>query len=195
MYPRNAATGGNTLHIHVRSGDDFDERSRVHPDYIQPPLAYYAAVIQHALIHSGIDKVSLVFQDRKNPCIDPLIHYLALSQIAFEVHSGALRDDIRELATARHLAVGSTSFAPMIALIFDNLRTLYGFRSVPFWSLFNVRGVQGFVVKDLYGTYIRSGEWKNSKEQRRQMLDYPYSALAISQDQTRSLRRGAPKNH
>jgi hypothetical protein len=181
IYGAAAPHSGNVLHIHIRSGDVFDEQTKVHPCYVQPPVAYYARVIRHAMLFSGISKVVLVFEDRKNPCIDVLINYLSLIPIAFEIQSGSLQEDIVQLARARHIAIGSTSFASLIGVIFQNLETVYGFRNVPFGSLFKAQGVRVFVIRDLAGEYLRVGEWKNTKEQRRQMLDYPYASLAVSE--------------
>ncbi|GAG64972.1 unnamed protein product, partial [marine sediment metagenome] len=55
-----------TLHVHIRSGDIF--KKTIHPLYIQPPLSFYTTVInsQHW------DKVCIVCEDSKNPCITEL---------------------------------------------------------------------------------------------------------------------------
>jgi hypothetical protein len=185
-----AAGSSDVLHIHIRSGDIF-ENSGNHTGYVQPPLAYYAQVIRHAALNFCISKVVLVFEDKKNPCVDALVNYLSLSPLRFETHSGCMHDDLRVLASARHMAVGITSFAPLIGLIFNNLLTIYGFRILPFRSLFNAQCVRSFVVKDVAGQYIHSGEWHNTKEQRRRMLQYPFAALTIGDDDNRS-EPGAP---
>jgi hypothetical protein len=184
-----AAGSIDILHIHVRSGDIFENSN--HTGYVQPPLAYYAQVLRHAVLNFRVSKVVLVFEDRKNPCVDALVNYLSLSPLRFETHSGSIRDDMRVLASARHMAVGISSFAPLIGLIFQNLLTIYGFRILPFGSLFNAQCVRSFVIKDVVGQYIRSGEWRNTKEQRRRMLQYPFAALAIGDDANRS-EPGAP---
>jgi hypothetical protein len=181
---------GDVLHIHVRAGDIF-ENFGSHAGYVQPPLAYYAHVIQHAVLTSSVSRIVLVFEDRTNPCVDALINYLSLSPLPFETQSGTVSEDLRELAAARHMVVGITSFAPLIGLIFQNLHTIYGFRNLPFGSLFHAQGVRAFVVRDVAAQYIRSGEWRNTKEQRRRMLQYPYGALDVS-DHENHFRYGPP---
>ncbi len=46
----------------------FKSQGRIHPDYGQPPLAFYCKAVEHAkprIVH-------LVYQDMRNPVIRPL---------------------------------------------------------------------------------------------------------------------------
>ncbi len=162
------------LVVHIRSGDVF-RRGGSHPNYGQPPLAFYAAVCRSP----SWSRVHVVFQDRHNPVVGALLELLAKDGIPTVAHSGDLADDVDVLFRARSVVCGQGTLVPAVALLSQNLREVYQFESTqfsPYWPWH----VTVCTVSDTRGDYRRavlSSNWKNTEEQRRLMLEYPIDAL------------------
>jgi hypothetical protein len=170
--------GDDVLHIHVRAGDVFGKR--VHRAYVQPPMAFYRAVLRHFSRVRRSPRVVLVYEDRGNPCVDALCALLARDRLDFALHHADFDGAVLEMLSATNLAVGTGTFAPMIALVAPRLRRLYAFRQATEHTTFRAKGVEVLVARDVGGGYIRQGEWQNTEEQRARMLDYPDAHVQIA---------------
>jgi hypothetical protein len=167
----------NVLHIHIRSGDIFTDAGG-HRAYVQPPLAYYRQVLSHFQQTHRAPNVVLVFEDRRNPCVDALCDTLDKAGIAHFVLCGDFEDAVGELLSATSLAMGFGTFAPMIALASTRLRRIYAFRRVSDRQSFAAKGTEIFVGRDTRD-YIAPDTWRNSPDQRRRMIEYPDGAVQI----------------
>lgn len=160
--------------IHIRSGDIFQEQP--HPGYGQPPLAYYRKIIDCF----APNMVYLVYEDESNPVIGELKTFLTEKSIHWTAQSASLRKDIEVLLKAKTLVAGRGSFVPGIVALSESVRTVYTFHQ----GLQRIQNpiVNEIVVEDRAGEYVNAilkGNWSNSQEQRKLMLEYPDSALKI----------------
>ena len=149
----------NTIFIHFRGGDIFSNRP--HSSYVQPPLYYYNKIIEK------YDNAILVGEDKSNPCINELLIRDNIKYV-----SNSLKQDLELLTSVTNLAIGFGTFGFLLYLINVNLKNLY----IPKYFIDELpKGNWGNDLKvhiiDLPG-YIKVGEWKNTKEQQKVMLDY-----------------------
>jgi hypothetical protein len=162
------------LVIHIRSGDIF---ITPHPGYGQPPLAFYQQVVRS----KPWNTVRVVFEDRLNPVITPLLDWLPHHCGQVEAVSGNLKDDLEVLLRARAIACGSGTFIRGISALSRNLKKLYYWHNESFNTWGN-RKLKVFRVVDGPGTYARAicqGNWRNTPEQQQLMLSYPEEGLSI----------------
>lgn len=110
----------NHLLIHIRSGDIFSDN--VHKNYIQPPYQYYSYIISKY----KYDEITIVTEpDCKNPVIQELLnHYNNV-----HVYHDDLETDVKRILSARHLVMGTGSFAHMLSICSQNIETLFCFQS------------------------------------------------------------------
>ena len=155
----NDVTDDKTIHIHFRGGDIFS--SNPHKAYVQPPLSYYKDIINE------YDSIKLVCEDKKNPCIDEL-----LKQENVEYISNTLEKDLSILSNVSNLVIGFGTFGFLLYLMNPKLKNLY----IPDFFVNELpRGKWGnditvHIIE--LPNYIKVGEWKNSKEQQKIMLEY-----------------------
>ena len=155
----NDVTDDKTIHIHFRGGDIFS--STPHKAYVQPPLSYYKDIINE------YDSIKLVCEDKKNPCINEL-----LKQENVEYISNTLEKDLSILSNVSNLVIGFGTFGFLLYLMNPYLKNLY----IPDFFINELpKGSWGNDIK--FHTinlpnYIKVGEWKNSKEQQKIMLEY-----------------------
>lgn len=147
------------IHIHFRGGDIFS--TNPHNMYVQPPLSYYKNIIDH------YSTIKLVCEDKKNPCINEL---LKLKNI--EYTSNTLEKDLCILSNVSNLVIGFGTFGFLLYLMNNKLKNLY----IP--DFFVNELPQGKWGNDIHihivdlPNYIKPGQWKNTKEQRKIMLEY-----------------------
>ena len=147
------------IYIHFRGGDIFSNNP--HKAYVQPPLSYYKNII------NDYKNTILVCEDKKNPCINEL-----LKQENVEYISNTLEKDLSILSNVSNLVIGFGTFGFLLYLMNPYLKKLY---------------IPDFFVNELpkgdWGSdnnvhiinlpnYIKVGEWKNTIEQRKIMLEY-----------------------
>ncbi len=155
----------DTLYIHVRSGDIFEPNP--HRGYVQPPLCYYRNVI------GDYDKVVAVCEDDKNPCVKYLRNY---PHVMYESNSVAV--DLAILSGIRHFQMGSGTFGMLVYWMNADLKTLY----IPRYVVEKQMGLDASLPID-WGpnitvhmidlpNYIQCGDWVNSEEQRKLMIQY-----------------------
>lgn len=170
--------GSKDLAIHLRAGDIFKERP--HRDYTQPPFAYYRLCIELARAQLGIERVILVYEDETNPCVPALKAWLGEIGLPFVAQSRTLAEDLGVLLAATHVVFGRGSFGLAIAVLSTHLRTLFHpWLQTDFDLTSELTGIRQVRVEDAAGGYIKIGDWRNTPEQRRMMLEYPSDNLRI----------------
>ena len=102
----------NHVAVHIRSGDLFD-RADPHPNFVQPPLAYYTTALRHfAAPRTGVH-VTLVYEDEGNPVIAALRAFS--THAGFRTRSRAPRSpptSRRSSSTVRSSLAGEASESP-----------------------------------------------------------------------------------
>ncbi|MCU0529729.1 MAG: hypothetical protein MUD04_09595 [Cyanobium sp. Prado107] len=164
----------NDLVIHIRSGDIF---VTPHPAYGQPPLAFYKKVVRSRPWNT----VRVVFEDRLNPVITPLLEWLPQHCSAVQEVSGSLKDDLDVLLRARAIVCGNGTFIRGIAALSRNLKRIYHWQDKCFNTWGN-RRLKTVSIQDSLGTYTKAicqHNWHNTADQRGLMLTYPEAALSL----------------
>ncbi|WP_372572814.1 hypothetical protein [Ruegeria jejuensis] len=159
------------LTIHLRSGDAF--KKDPHPDFAQPPLAFYQMAIDDARESQKINRVRLVYEDTRNPCVEALQTYLKQTGLTVLLQSGTLHEDLSVLMSARHLTFGYGTFGVGVCLLSDAAETVRVFgASGPAYEQFDhLTSTEAW--GDISGRYPRIGEWKASQDQLDLMLQLP----------------------
>jgi len=149
-----------SIYIHFRGGDIFS--SNPHKAYVQPPLSYYKNII------NDYDIIKLVCEDKKNPCINEL-----LKQENVEYISNTLEKDLSILSNVSNVIIGFGTFGFLLYLMNSHLQNLYipdfFVNELPSGSWGN--DIKVHVIN--LPNYIKVGDWKNSKDQQKIMLEYP----------------------
>jgi hypothetical protein len=143
----NDVTNDKIIHIHFRGGDIFSSTPQnITRDY---------------------DIIKLVCEDKKNPCINEL-----LKQENVEYISNTLEKDLSILSNVSNLVIGFGTFGFLLYLMNPYLKKLY----IPDFFVNELpKGEWGNDIKVHVinlPNYIKIGDWKNSVEQRKMMLDY-----------------------
>lgn len=166
------------LLIHIRSGDIFS--TWVAPHYPQPPLAFYQLVIRRLVAEERITSIKMVFENRLNPVIAELEAYVAQIGIPLTTQSGSLVDDVAALVDGSYLVFGLGTFGPAVCHLSRHVEQVFYFASG--WPQ-HFKGIPtiGKIVEvlDVKDAYTRVGEWDNSPERRKLMIDYPIENLAF----------------
>jgi len=149
----------DTLYIHFRGGDIFSKHP--HKAYVQPPFSYYTTII------NDYKNIKLICEDKSNPCINEL-----LKQENVEYISNSLEDDLKILGSAQNIVIGFGTFGFLLYLMNTNLTNLY----LPKYFVDELpKGEWSSDIKvtivELPG-YIKVGDWINSEQQRKLMLEY-----------------------
>jgi len=176
------AVDAGTVVVHIRAGDLFSaEGQGGHAGYVQPPLAYYVAALEHAAAQQPVSRVILVHENRANPCVAALEAHLAAAGIPCTMQSGTLRADSATIFGARRIISGHGTFVAALIAQSAQVETLYFFRRVMLPQLFDAKAVRIFVAHDTGRGFTPYGDWANTAEQRRLMLEYPRANIAIRQ--------------
>jgi hypothetical protein len=151
----------NNLYIHIRGGDIFLENP--HPAYIQPPLNYYLKIINN----NNYNKINIVHEDDLNPCIN----YLKKNN-EYNFYSQTLEKDLELLLNAKNLIFGFGTFGFVVYLLNSNIKKIffpkYVIDELPIGNWGN--DIDLIIIN--IPNYIRVGEWKNTEEQIKLMIDY-----------------------
>lgn len=105
------------LVIHIRSGDIFE--GTVHSNMMQPPLSYY----RYILNNGDFQDATVVAENMSNPVISQLIKEFPY----LRVQLSSVEEDTRTVLSAKHLVVGTGSFAHMLSIHSPQLECLYCF--------------------------------------------------------------------
>lgn len=163
------------LVIHLRGGDVFGDRKPA--SYGQPPLAFYDLILNR----EKWSAVTVVHQDLKNPVLDSLLQSCKARKMHVTTHSGAAKDDIKVLLTAKTLVAGRGTFMPAVVGLSRVVSRVFFFED-KFSVHPTVTDLDVIRVRDAEGTYVRevlSNNWQNSAHQRNLMLSYPSSNLEV----------------
>lgn len=114
-FPKINHFNNNILHIHIRSGDIMTTHE---PDMVQPPCIYY----ENEIIKQKWDKVIIVSEDTKNPCIKYLTEKYD-NVIYFGQNS--LEYDVNELLSATNIMCGRGTFIPILSLFMPHLQKIH----------------------------------------------------------------------
>ena len=150
------------LYIHIRSGDIF--RRSPSPYYGQPPLCFYESIIEKW----GFKNVYLLIEDKKNPVINNLV-----KKYNAKLVRTSLTKTIAYILNSRNLVLSFGTFLPSILKLKeeDSEKRIfrYGNSIAPLtaiWSRFYFTEVSQF-----YRENMLSVNWKNTREQRKLMIN------------------------
>ena len=161
----------NDLYIYIRSGDIFTNKN---PNrmYLQPPFCFYMKVINDY----NFRQIFLISENKNNPIINQLLK--SFPYITYKKNS--LKLDIAKLVNAYNVAGGgiSTFFYNILSL---NVKLknlwIFQFNHLPF-NLVNLRkidiknNIKNYVMNDTKDYTNKMYPWRNSKMQRKFMLNY-----------------------
>jgi hypothetical protein len=158
----------NTIVIHVRSGDVFDDG---HSYYLQNPLNYYLDLI------SRYDKAIIV---SSQPFNNPVIAYLS-DNPKVEIQSSTAEEDFNILCNAKNLATsGVGTFAIAAAMCSKKIENLY------YSDLFFNHHLNPTMIKKVnhikykFENYLKVGDiWNGSSQQISKMLSDKIKILEI----------------
>ena len=168
------------LAIHLRSGDIFARR-HPHLGYVQPPLAFYRMCVGFARAELGTRRVILVYEDDANPCVGALKAWLSEIGFPHVSQSGTLEQDMAVLLAARHCVFGHGFFGLTLTLLSKQMKTvIFSWLEPRFSDVCDLAGVRAVGIDDIGGGFTKLGEWRNTPEQIRMMLDYPIENLRFA---------------
>ena len=155
----------DTLVIHIRSGDVFDKGVSNPSQYAPNPLYFYTTLLE------GFNKAIVVTEpDSHNPVVQELKRHPKVT-----VQSLSVAEDFATLLAAKHLAnSGVGTFAVAAALCSHKIENFYcsdiAISENLYYYLLVGTDVKVYLME--LPNWIRPGEWKNSDEQRRMIIDY-----------------------
>ena len=171
----------NHVAVHIRSGDLFD-RPDPHPNFVQPPLAFYTLALSHFAEARRDAEVTLVYEDEANPVIPALRAFLESSGTPYSVSSGVARrmTSPDSSSTARsYSAEGASVPLSQHSRRVSRRSTFPGTsRGSPGWC--GSGAWTDISSKRSRPATSRLGEWTNSDEQRGWMIGYPADNLSIA---------------
>lgn len=174
------------LVIHLRSGDVM-RGTGSHPGYGQPPLAFY----RHVIDLQPWDRIHLVAEDDSHPLIPHLRHECGMRAKYAERLGKPLSGDLAFLLRAKKLVASRGTFISAISALSTCLREIHYFDSG--FCSWGKENLSISVWSDLKGGYKRkvlSKNWRNNREQRQLMLDYPSEAVGL-----KDVFSGCPEHH
>ena len=163
----------DTLVIHIRSGDIFEKTK--HFDQVQNPLNFYLEIIKNFK-----DILIITCEARNNPVIK---HLLSLKNHNVKIQSSSVEEDFNVLINATNLCLsGVGTFGIAAALLSPNLKNLY-YSNLYMKSHLNPEMVDSSKVnkyKYKVYNYLEIGEWMNSYQNIKLMLDSSVKVKQIS---------------
>jgi len=161
--------------MHVRSGDLF--KNVVHPEYTQPPLAYYTKIIN--TYDNDYDKFIIITSpDMANPVINEL---KKIKKVKFLKNT--IEEDYILMLRAETLVLSWSTFSDTIVFLSPNLKNLF------FWNdgkhVFADTSIIPKHIKvnsiSLIEKYIERGEWNGlDLNQHKIMLEYKKENILIN---------------
>jgi len=159
--PFNKVNLPETLVIHIRSGDIFNEW--IHQNYVQPPLNYYKKIIEEVQPR----RVVVVTQkDKSNPCINELIKW----DNNITVQCGTLEEDVNTIMSAEKLVIGFGTWGWLLSLMSTNINSLWCPRICTDILDSNFSKNPFNIKRYDFENYIKIGDWECSEEQKNIMI-------------------------
>lgn len=160
--PKRKVLGEEVLVIHIRSGDVFSNSPA--NTYVPNPLSYYRQIMR------DFQSVIIVAEDYNNPIVNVL-----KNESKVTIQSSTLREDLSVLMNCRNLvSSGVGTFCLAAALCSINIKNFYA-TDIFEYSHLNPSmlydtdvNVEITKIRD----YIKIGEWKNTEQQRKIMLQH-----------------------
>lgn len=165
--------------LNIRGGADVFENRMPNKHYGQPPLSYYQRALANLTDRYELSEVNLVYQDVRNPVVEPLTVWLQGLGVPWRLTSEGILGDARALMEAEHIVMGWTTFTSAVSLLSSNMRTVTVFRKAPLFREMCVAAEAAYLIRDAGGEYIPVDGWKNDRKQRKLMVDYPVENLSI----------------
>lgn len=168
--PRRDPIGDDTIVIHIRSGDVFDPGVVNPSQYTPNPYCFYDELIkefEYAIV--------VTEPDSYNPIIDKLKENPKVT-----IQSSSVEEDFATLMAAKHLAnSGVGTFAVAAALCSNNIENFWC-TNLHLTEHLNWRMLLGSDVDvTLFelNNYIPVGEWKNTEDQRKMIMEWNFEDL------------------
>lgn len=165
QIPKINSIGDDTIVIHIRSGDIFDQ---IHPNghqYTPNPLSFYNELLK------DFDKAIIVTEsDNNNPIVQILKENPKVS-----IQSKSVAEDFATLLAAKNLAnSGVGTFCVAAALCSQNIKNFYCTDLMLTehlnYSMITDTDVKTHLFK--LNDYLKVGEWTNTEDQRNFILNY-----------------------
>ena len=155
-------TDDDALYAHIQSGDIFSKKPCKF--YGQPPLCYYESIISKW----GFKKVYVIAEDTKNPVINVLLGKYNATLIKEN-----LTTTIGYILSAKNIVISYGTFVPSLLNLLPDDVDKRIFKYGPYFGRnANFRKKFYFTsVSDFYKENIMNGNWNNTQEQRKIMLD------------------------
>ena len=160
------------LYIHIRGGDIFAYKAKGNINYAQPPLCFYIKVISKFKFRN----IFILSTDNSNPTIKLLIREYPR---IFLTHN-SIEIDISLLLNAFNLIGSMSSFLTTIIILNENLRNFFEYDNYSLSQKYLHLHHDIYKYKINYSIYkIKPSTkylkemfpWKNSKEQRKLMIN------------------------
>ena len=155
--------------LHIRSGDQFNKKSKSHPIYVLPPLSYYIKIINE--FNDKYDRFIIMTEpDLLNPCISKLKEY----SNKVEILTNSPEEDYIYFLRAESIVLSFSTFSDTTVYLSPNLKNLY------FWNYQHVFSDKTVIPKNinLYSLiltkpYIERGNWDSHNDKNiKLMIDY-----------------------
>jgi hypothetical protein len=165
QVPKKDPIGDDTIVIHIRSGDIFDQ---IHPNghqYTPNPLDFYLKLLDR------FERAIVVTEpDTNNPIIEILKQNPKVT-----IQSSSVAEDFATLLAAKNLAnSGVGTFCIAAALCSDKIQNFYctDLMLTEHLNYSMLIGTDIDVCQLKLNNYLQVGEWKNTEEQRNFILEY-----------------------
>jgi len=168
-FPKNTHFNNNILHIHIRSGDIMMNNRG--GGMVQPPCIFY----ENEIIKQKWDKVIIVSEDTKNPCIKYLTEKYD-NVIYFGKNS--LEYDINELMSATNIMFGRGTFIQTLSLFMPHLQQMHypedgDYRMHHFIeALHPEKCIKHIEYKNYFNKIQKMGGWNYNENIRKLMLTF-----------------------
>lgn len=149
--------------FHIRSGDIMKNINRTHSTYVQPPFSFYQKIIEE----NKDKKICVIYEDTHNPVVKPLME--RYDWVNFQ--SSSIQKDLETLACCETLIGSMGTFWLISFFMSECVKKIVYYENMP-WLDTSDWGVESEKIS--FPNYIKVGEWKNSPEQRKLMLEYKY---------------------
>lgn len=173
LGPRNNSTKVDTV-VHFRAGDVF-EGNGANTYYTQPPLSFYQIAINYLRSINRLGRVTVMYEDKKNPSICKFMDYLLSEEIDFVEQAESLAGDVYILLKAENIVSSMGSFCAYVGILSTDIKRFVFFRNNPMENMHKKNLILIQFVDD--GDYISQRDWRNSEAQLKIMVEYPATKI------------------